>query len=69
MKRQGTEPYITAAEPKIRQLLSAVENSSLKRQKAAESVFGNVASNLADGFSSDKIDAKVVEDILKEFLN
>ena len=48
---------------------SAVENSLLKRQKAAESVFGNVASNLADGFSSDKIDAKVVEDILKEFLN
>lgn len=48
---------------------SAVENPASKRQKAAESVFGNVANNLAAGFSSDKIDAKVVEDILKEFLN
>lgn len=34
-----------------------------------ESVYSKAASQLADSFASEEIDAKVVEDILKEFLN
>ena len=45
------------------------KNRKTRKQSDSESIYGKAAAALADGFASEEIDARVVEDILKEFLN
>lgn len=40
-----------------------------EKQLQSEDIYGKAAAALADGFGAEEIDARIVEDILKEFLN
>lgn len=52
-----------------RQAAAAVCKKKRQAESAEESVYTKAALKLADGFGAEEIDARVVEDILKEFLN
>lgn len=51
------------------QAAAAAYNSKKQAKKAEDSIYSKAALQLADGFGAEEIDAQVVEDILKEFLN
>ena len=52
-----------------RQAAASVCGKKRQTKNGEESVYTKAALKLADGFGSEEIDARVVEDILKEFLN